>query len=66
MNMPLEAADHLFEKGGITKGAHHGKRHVREVVRCYNLARQSFTAEESLQDRSLDVFEDQTSGVTKT
>lgn len=66
MNMPLEAADHLFENGGFTKGAHRGKRHVREIVRCYNLARQSFGTEESSQDPSIEVFEDKTFEEKKT
>lgn len=45
--MPLECADHLFEGKGFTRGAHRGKKHVREVIERFNNARpdQTLTTE---------------------
>lgn len=37
-NLPLECADHLFEKGGFTRGAHRGRKHALEVMERWQLA----------------------------
>ncbi|KAL2004764.1 hypothetical protein VTN00DRAFT_3292 [Thermoascus crustaceus] len=42
--MPLECADHLFEGKGFTRGAHRGKKHVREVIERFNNARPDQTS----------------------
>jgi hypothetical protein len=60
--MPLECADHLFEKGGFTKGAHRGKKHVREVIEQYNLAHANNILARSTGTDSppVEVYEDKT------
>lgn len=62
-NMPLECADHLFEKGGFTKGAHRGKEHVREVIEQYNLAHGNIILSRTTDSPPVEVYED--NSVTK-
>lgn len=58
--MPLECADHLFEKGGFTKGAHRGKEHVREVIEQYKFAHRNTISARTIDSPPVEVYEDKT------